>query len=319
MHVSKKWLQIGLSKSGNVWLYNLLRSVARHAGLEQKSFIRNQPIHPIAKKWDLSFPEQADIDTLVINPTQCLYRISSIFSMPIDDLDAYVAGTTHAWTHSFFGPLSSQVFTRFDRVIYIVRDPRDVAISLSRFNFTPYRLKYYPPSEPDAKSFLERRFGEILQQWVEHVAGYLEKKEAFHIHFIFYERLLGAFDDEFRALSDFLGITLGPREIAAIKKEVSFENMKIERPQHLRKGESGQWREALSPKQLRMADALVGSLLSLLNYPAGNNPNGAGELPHLPGTIDLARLEGILRRARRWGLLAKAGRALTFLRRPLRG
>ncbi|NJM16702.1 MAG: sulfotransferase domain-containing protein, partial [Bacteroidales bacterium] len=36
------------------------------------------------------------------------------------------------------------VFPKFDKIVYIVRDPRDVALSMARFQFTPYMQTYYP-------------------------------------------------------------------------------------------------------------------------------------------------------------------------------
>jgi len=94
-----KWAQIGTAKSGNYWIYNILQSVAKHAGLERKSFIQNQAIYPIAKNWKMNFPNQQDIDHLSIHPTRCVYNIGNVFNMPIalEDIDDYIRQTSHVW------------------------------------------------------------------------------------------------------------------------------------------------------------------------------------------------------------------------------
>ena len=95
-----KILQIGYPKSGNFWLYQILEQLLERSGKSTKSFIQQQPIYELAKNWELNFPEQADIDVIDITDLQTTYRISSIFKMPIEDLEAYLRKTNHVWTHS---------------------------------------------------------------------------------------------------------------------------------------------------------------------------------------------------------------------------
>jgi aryl sulfotransferase len=292
------WLQIGLSKSGNLWLYHILQKTRLAAGLPSKSFIQDQPIYPIAETWDLSFPEQASIDTLVINPTQSLYRISSIFQMPIEDIDAYIRQTSHVWTHSFFGPLSAKIYPKFEKLVYITRDPRDVAISLSRFAFTAYRLKHFPSGAKNPHDFLEKNLIETLKQWAGHVGGHLLEKERFNIHFVFYENLMSNFSKEYDDLLKYLGIRLNASQREQIEKEVHFETMKVERSQHLRKGRSGQWSEILSRTQCRKAEKIAGPLLDLLNYPD----------PRIPKKVDAKKIKLSLNRAASAALFEKARR-----------
>jgi aryl sulfotransferase len=137
-------LQSGLPKSGNFWLYKILQQCLQEAGLPRKAFIQNQPVYEIAKDWSLSYEEQTDIDVLDITGHGCFYRISSIFRHPVKDLDRYLSQTTHVWTHSPFCDAFHQVLPRFDKVVYIIRDPRDTALSHARFMLTPYMKTYYP-------------------------------------------------------------------------------------------------------------------------------------------------------------------------------
>ena len=263
------WLQSGVAKSGNLWLHNILRSIALHGGIPQKSFIRNQPIHAVAKDWPLSFPGQADIDTLSINPHQCLYRISGIFNMPIEDIDAYIAQCSHVWTQSYFWLSSAKVFPKFDKVLYIIRDPRDVVISMSRFTFTPYRLKYFPQADPSPETFLDRNLVESSRAWVRHVAGHLKEAKNLDIHIIFYERLLKNFEEELSRLLAYLEVGLDKGGMARVVEDARFETMKSVSPQHVRKGESSQWTGALTDRQVQSVTSVAGALLKELGYPLG--------------------------------------------------
>ena len=89
-----KIIQAGRAKSGNFWLFKILQSIFIKSGYEWKSYIQTQPIHEIARNWDLSYKEQADIDVMDIEPHGYYYRISSIFRMPIADVEDYVSRCT---------------------------------------------------------------------------------------------------------------------------------------------------------------------------------------------------------------------------------
>ena len=159
-----KILQGGAPKCGNFWLYRIVREVLSRAGQPVPSFIEKQPIYGLAQQWDLNYPSQASIDVLDITDLQCSYRISSIFRMPIDSLEDYVSQTGQVWTHSPICKRSGEVFGHFDRKLYIVRDPRDRALSAARYYTSPYMLKYYPQEERDPQRYLERHFEALMRE-----------------------------------------------------------------------------------------------------------------------------------------------------------
>jgi aryl sulfotransferase len=259
-------LQAGTPKSGNFWLYKILEQVRQQAGLPQRSYIRQQPIYPLAQKWDLSYPEQVDIDMLDVGPEHFFYRISSVFRMPVD-LEKYVSQTTHIWTHSDFSPLCYRLFSLVDKIVYIVRDPRDRALSEVRFAFTPYMLKYYPHGQPDPGTYLKNHFDQIMNHWVWHVGNYLLQRSEVPMHFVFYERLLHDFPAELQRLLDFLEISLDKNATEEITSAVHFSSLKKGHTNHVRKGKSGRWKQELSPAQQERARKLAAPLMSLLNYP----------------------------------------------------
>lgn len=301
-------LQAGIHKSGNFWLSRILRQITHHAAWEHSSYIQRHPIHPTALTWELSYAGQADMDFLNIEPQGCYCRISGVFREPIDDIGAYVRQCTHVWSHSPINARSLEVLPLFDKIVYIVRDPRDMAVSLSRFVFTRHvRENYTPHYEKDPESFLGHALDGELRDWVRHVGGYLRVRPIIPFHVVFYERLLHAFDSELNSLLTYLEIDLSAEAIDAIRHEMSFDTMHRKDPDHVRRGQSRQWARILSDEEKRHALDIAGDLLELLDYPTTANPelddDGGDGLPRLPETIDPERLERAIGRAERgpWG------------------
>lgn len=274
-------LQAGVAKSGNFWLYRILRSVIRHGGLEAKSFIKQHPIHALAKTWDLPTTDHADIDTLEINQFQCVTLIWPIFREPVQDVDRYIASCSHVWTHSHLSEYALTVLSRFDKVVYIIRDPRDIAVSMSKFAFTPYYMKHCPHGYKDPDQYLAERLPVLIKNWARHVSAYLRFRKQLDIHVVYYERLLMSFETDLRTLLEYLGIDMDQGGIAAVADDIGFETMQNQNPDHVRKGRSGQWVDVISEEQNRQVLEIAGSLLGYLNYPLDKDSVGH-LMPTLP-------------------------------------
>ena len=261
-----KILQGGAPKCGNFWLYQILQETLKAAGHDASSFIQKQPVYQLAKHWDLNYPSQAGIDVIDITDLQTSYRISSIYRMPLLSMEEYLSQTSHVWTHSPVCKRSEEVFAHFDRKVYIIRDPRDRAISAARYYCSEYMLKYYPQPETDPAKFLEKNFESLMREWLWHVFDHLRFSRRNNIHIVFYEDLLTNFSEEYSALLEYLEIELPEEAKIKIEEAVSFEQLKQENPQHLRTGRSGYWREKLSQEQKHMADRIAGPLMEFLGY-----------------------------------------------------
>ncbi|MCA9668906.1 MAG: sulfotransferase domain-containing protein [Myxococcales bacterium] len=298
-----KILQIGVEKSGNYWLYNNLDKTAKAAGLPWRRYARSHPIYPLHQTWpDLSFPDQPDIDFLNITPDKVFYYIPLIFFWPIEDLDDFAAKTTHAWTHSnWFGPTSAAVFERFDKVVYIIRDPRDVLLSFCHFQFMPFVQRYSMVDlSEDPISYLDKAWLLRTQYWITHVSQHLAQRERFNIHFVCYERLRYDFQSEYRRLLDYLEISLSDAQIDQIADDVSVRTMKAASPAHVRSGKSGGWSESLSDTMKADITDMAEPLLELLGYPLDDAPrdwSDPSSLPRVPDQIDNEALAEITEEA----------------------
>lgn len=262
-----KMLQSGSPKSGNFWLYKIIQQILKRSGRSTLSFIEQHPVYPLAKTWDLNFPEQCRIDVLEITDLQYRYRISSVFNMPIDDIEAYIAGTNHVWTHSPVCQRSEEAFRRFDKIIYIIRDPRDRALSAAKYYTSDYMRKYFPQPESDPQQFLEKNFTRLMQEWVWHVWDHLRLSATLDIHITFFEGFNTNFQQELTMLLEYLRVKLPDIHKAELAQSTSFESMKEESPKHVKKGKSGHWRDKLSEEQMDEAAAIAGPLMQYLGYP----------------------------------------------------
>lgn len=261
-----KILQSGAPKCGNFWLYQIIQKTLQRTGQKSLSHIEQHPIYPLAQTWDLNFPDQAKIDVLEITDLQLSYRISSIFKMPILDLSHYLSKTNHVWTHSPICKRSGELFRQMDKIVYIIRDPRDRAISAAKYYCSDYMLKYFPQEERDPSRFLYKNFDRLINEWVWHVWDHLRYSHQYQIHVTFYENWLDDFKGELRALMDYLGLRLPEEEKADLEKALSFETLKKTNPNHLRKGKAGDWLDVLTEEQVARAETLAGPLMDFLNY-----------------------------------------------------
>lgn len=302
-------LQAGVPKSGNYWLYSIIRQILQQAGQKHLSFIQNHPIQKQAHHWQLSFAGQTQMDFLTIEQGRCYCRLSGVFQEEIADIDSYIEQCSQVWTHSPLNSLSRLLLPKFQKIVYIIRDPRDVAISYAKFAFTEHKLKHGSPHyEINPESYLENRLEEMTRQWVQHVGGYLQYQQELNIYPIFYERLLNSFDSELAGLLNYLEIELSLDKISEIKHQVAFQTMKQQSPKHLRQGSSGQWQSYLSDRQKAKVQQVAAPMLTLLNYPLIT----ASSLPNLPEVLDQALLAQAIANSER-SLIEQLQRFFDFL------
>ncbi len=277
-------LQAGVPKSGNLWLYQILESAWAEAGLERRRFITGHRVYEEAKGWPLSYPEQASVDVLDFERGRAFCRISSRFREEVGDVPGYCARASHVWTHSAITGADLPQLGRFDRIVYILRDPRDVAISMARFAFTPYMVEHYPHRSRSPEEYLERHLTKLAKYWVQHVASWLRQRGHLVLRFVCYERLLADLPGELDGLLGFLQLELDAAARQRVQAAVAFEAMRATRPNHLRAGRSGGWRETLSAAQAAEVAAVAAPMLELLGYPVDGA--SAATLPAVPEQVE---------------------------------
>lgn len=284
-------LQVGIDKSGNYWLWRILRLMMDEGRVERKSWILNDPIYQVSSTWDLSFPEATELDVITWDTvpavayegdswdTQPLrdrsyyYCVIPMYRRRIQDLDEYVRANTHLWTHApWHDNLPEELLGGIDKIVYIVRDPRDVLVSGAHYVDSPYcRREFGIPRVP-----LEHRFRRLLKtcpEWAVHVAGWVAHAKKIDLHVVSYEGLVTDLSFQLRRLADYLGLDLSDDQLEKVRQQVVFKSMRSAAPgAHVRKGVIGNWKAELPEPVATEASRILSPLLGLLGYEDREGP-----------------------------------------------
>lgn len=146
--------------------------------------------------------------------------------------------------------------------IYIVRNPLDVAISLSHHMNKTIDQAIETMGSPDVESQVnEKRVHEFWGSWSQHVMSWTRKPHR-AIYVMRYEDMLSDPEKTFGNLADHLLLGPTPAQVRQAIERSSFANLKSqeekegfkEKPEHaerfFREGRAGQWKEILTPAQV---------------------------------------------------------------------
>jgi hypothetical protein len=173
----------------------------------------------------------------------------------------------------------------YRKVIYIVRDPRDVVLSQYYFNIKRRTIEEGFSIERFVTEFIAGQRSEPdYGSWGENAASWLAARgySAFFL-LIRYEDLLTQATTELAKIAGFLGIEADATRLAEVVKLSSAEQMRgLERKQaHLwsstkdtrldkpfvRSAQSGGWRKDLPEKSVDQIERAWGPLMGTLGYP----------------------------------------------------
>jgi hypothetical protein len=171
---------------------------------------------------------------------------------------------------------------RFRKVIYLVRDPRDVAVSEYHFDL---KKRYIEP-DVTLEQFVQRFVkGETAAygSWWEHTASWIAARQgnpAFLL--VRYEDLIAEPIAETARIAEFLGIQAGTERLEAAVQRSSADRMrKLEKQQSdqwtgtkntrkeipfVRSAKSGGWKETLPPHSVEQIELAWAPMLNLLGY-----------------------------------------------------
>ncbi|NXI34066.1 ST2B1 Sulfotransferase, partial [Galbula dea] len=149
------------------------------------------------------------------------------------------------------------------KVIYVARNPKDVAVSFYHF----HRFAKFLPDPGSFDTFLTQFLEGTVHygSWFDHVKGWLGQRHLLDIFYVTYEELHQDLKGTAQRLSTFLGCPLAPETLAALEQHCSFaamrdnamvnyslippEIMDHSQGRFMRKGVVGDWRDHFSPQQ----------------------------------------------------------------------
>lgn len=226
-------LQTGVPKSGNYWVYTILEYLYNCSGRPLSKFITSQDIPVVIQE---NFHKQLEVDALNCNLINGRYywRVSSQYKQPIPDLIDYTKRAQHIWTHSFYHHYLDPLLMAQQKIIHIVRDPRDVLISQACFQTRK--------SGKSPEYFFANHTEKLFSQWYVHTVSYLRAAHKYSIFTIRYEDLLNNFEITIRDFVRYLDLSISEVIVGEMNHLFSFDHMKTLSPKHLRAGTANQWK-----------------------------------------------------------------------------
>jgi hypothetical protein len=195
-------------------------------------------------------------------------------------------------SHEVFDP-------RYKKIIYIVRDPRDVAISNYHWEMKQRAVKDGVPIEEFLPDWIGGKVWDRLGNWGDHVTSWLSTRgDRPGFVMLRYEDLIEDPARELVKVANLLGIEPSPERLARAADLSSADRMRqLEQTQgkkwvqtrytrqdkpFVRKAASGGWKAVLSPKSVAAIEAAWGDIMTSIGYPLSSEIETNTTLVH-PG------------------------------------
>ena len=202
-------------------------------------------------------------------------------------------------SHESFQPL-------YKRVIYITRDPRDVAVSFYHHNVKAGNLPDGYPMDQYVPRFVAGEFDSAFGSWGDNVQSWLALRgENPDFLLLQYERMLQNAEEAVETIAAFLAARSFPpfdltaqrirrvvelsssERMRALEKQQSNQwaltkNTRQDKP-FVRSAKTGEWKKVLSQTAAHCIEAAWGNLMLHLGYPlsTGENANTTSGLPEM--------------------------------------
>ncbi len=179
-------------------------------------------------------------------------------------------------SHECFDP-------RYQKVIYIVRDPRDVAVSNYHWELKLRSIPEGYPIEQFVPRWMKPEFWPRIGSWADHVASWVSTRQGQDGFLLLrYEQLQQDPHRELAKVAEFLGFPASPERVKRAVALSSAEHMReLERKQgnrwvattytrsdkpFVRGAKSGGWKSILPPSTVAYLESRWGELMQNLGY-----------------------------------------------------
>jgi hypothetical protein len=279
------WWLASYPKSGNTWLRAFLWTLVSHRPIDINDLFSLGPFAGSRTRFD----DALGIESETLSPAQEGNLRPRAFEVWAAEAKRQLYCMAHdAYYSTPAGePLFPASATR--GAVYVVRDPRAVAVSLAYYMAQPIDAAIASMDDPEtisatSKRRLSNQLRQRLLRWSEHAGSWLSAP--FPVHVVRYEDLHADPAAAFGAVAAFLGLPSDAESIGAAVEATTFSRLKaqerevgfIERPHRtvafFREGRIDGWRRALSPEQAARIVGAHGPMMQRLGYDLRTAPLG---------------------------------------------
>jgi aryl sulfotransferase len=244
-----------------------------------RQIMAQHPIAPVLEEMDLGIRDQARQDQVRFDPLRAYQDIPAVFSWAIPDIHAYAAATSMAHSHSPWMRGIDPFIGAFSHRVLIVRDPRDVAVSWSRWIFTPFNRLHRPTLHDTPEALLRSDLPLRVAEWNAHQKGWLEERTPdLSLHLVFYEQLVDDTPRELGRIARYLGLEVSEEALQQVAASHALDEMRKKQPHHIYRGGWGAWLEHLDDRQVHEVQKICGRMMKSLGYPL-NRADSQGWTP----------------------------------------
>ncbi|XP_044864880.1 amine sulfotransferase-like isoform X1 [Mauremys mutica] len=188
-------------------------------------------------------------------------------------------------THLPYYLVPRDLKNRRTKVIYVARNPKDVAVSYFHYSSLSVLLETMPDFNIFLERFLARKVGAGF--WLDHITGWSTHRDDFNILFLTYEEMKKDLRGAVLKICKFLGKQLNEKELDTVVEKATFDQMKTDpranyeskqkanflepgKGHFLRKGTVGDWKNTMTVAQSERFDNIfkekMKDLSSMFNW-----------------------------------------------------
>ncbi|KAF8781773.1 sulfotransferase 1E1-like [Argiope bruennichi] len=175
-------------------------------------------------------------------------------------------------THLPYSCLPEDILQKQCKMIYITRNPRDVAVSYYHFACMLKETQYKGNFEQFFQRFLLDRT--TYSPFLLHNLEFWNHRNDKNVLFLFYEDLKRDITSNLKKIAEFLDRNLSDEELNSIKKHTEFKSMAKQesvvlpedatvgsKGSFFRKGQTGDWKNYFTPDMIQKLDIKINEML----------------------------------------------------------
>lgn len=174
--------------------------------------------------------------------------------------------------------------------VYILRDPRDVAVSMSHHNDCTIDEAIGQLNDKDHALTTDNGLFCYCGNWSQHVRNWTTGKASYPVHTVRYEDLLANPEEEFVKIVEAFGIKPDPERVEVAMRATSFDVLQgqedakgfVEKEggeRFFRNGKAGGWRDALTEAQSYRIECAHAGVMREQGYEPQSDYRGSRRTP----------------------------------------